>query len=101
MTEHRQRRFVGLDLAKRAVEVRMPGEGGGSGRTGGVKAGGNGGERPASPPRRDDAAGMEACSVAFPLGRYLRETAGRAARVLKAGKPRMIRRTGGRQPYSS
>jgi hypothetical protein len=36
---------------------------------------------------------MEACSVAFPLGRYLRETAGRAACVLKAGKPRMIRKS--------
>jgi transposase len=91
--EHGRKRFVGLDPAKLTVEVRILGEGEGSERHGGVKTDGKGGERPASLLRKDDVAGREACSVAFLLGRYLRETAGRTVYILNPGKPQMIRKS--------
>jgi hypothetical protein len=55
--------------------------------TSGVKTDGKGGERPASLLRKDDVVGREACSVAFLLGRYLRETVGRTVYILNPGKP--------------
>jgi hypothetical protein len=85
--EHGRKRFVGLDLAKRSIEVRILGEGEGSERHGGVKTDGKDRERPASLLRKDDVVGREACSVAFLLGRYLRETAGRTVYILNPGKP--------------
>jgi transposase len=88
--ENSQRRFIGLDLAKRTMEVCMLCEGERLPGMSGIRTDEKGRERLASYLRKDDVVGMEACSIAFLLGRYLRDTAGCTVYILNPGKLQMI-----------
>jgi transposase len=79
-----------LDLAKRTVEVCILCEGEKSQGMSGIRTDEKGRERLASLLRRDDVVGMEACSIAFLLGRYLRDTVGCTVYILNPGKLQMI-----------
>jgi transposase len=90
MMNNSQRRFVGLDLAKRTVEVCMLCEGEKLPGMSGIRTDEKGRERLASLLCQDDVVGMEACSIAFLLGRYLRDTVGCTVYILNPGKLQMI-----------
>jgi transposase len=85
-----QKRFIGLDLAKRTVEVCIRCEGELPQRMSGIRTDEQGRERLASLLRSDDVVGMEACSIAFLLGRYLRNTVGCTVYILNPGKLQLI-----------
>lgn len=85
-----QKRFIGLDLAKRTVEVCIRCEGELSQRMSGIRTDEQGRERLASLLLSDDVVGMEACSIAFLLGRYLRNTVGCTVYILNPGKLQLI-----------
>jgi transposase len=90
MMNNSQRRFVGLDLAKRTVEVCMLCEREKPPGMSGIRTDEKGRERLASLLCQDDAAGREACSIAFLPGRYLRDTVGCTVYIFNPGKPQMI-----------
>jgi transposase len=85
------KRYVGLDLAKRTMEVCVVKDGEtGVERASGMKTDGKGRERLARLLRETDVVGMEACAYAFLLARYLQEEVGCTVYILNPGKLRMI-----------
>jgi transposase len=87
------KRYVGLDLAKRTMEVCIVQDGeAGVKRESGMKTGGKGRERLAGLLRESDVVGMEACGYAFLLARYLQAETGCAVYmyILNLGKLRRI-----------
>jgi transposase len=85
------KRYVGLDLAKRTMEVCIVQDGeAGVKRVSGMKTDGKGRERLAGLLRENDVVGMEACAYAFLLARYLKAETGCTVYILNPGKPRMI-----------
>jgi transposase len=86
-----EKRYVGLDLAKRTMEVCVVQDGtSGVERASGMKTDGKGRERLARRLRKSDVVGMEACAYAFLLARYLQREAGCTVYILNPGKLRMI-----------
>jgi hypothetical protein len=87
--EQRIRRFVGVDLAKKSMEVCVLQEGKlaerASYRTDAV-----GRRRLASSLRKSDTVAMEACSLAFVLARQLKREVGCRVHVLNPGKLAVI-----------
>ena len=85
------KRYVGLDLAKRTMEVCIAQSGQtGLKRVSGMKTDAKGRERLAGLLRESDVVGMEACAYAFVLARYLQEEAGCTVYILHPGKLRII-----------
>jgi transposase len=83
-------KFVGLDLAKRTMEVCILCDGEKTQRYSGVSTGEAGREKLAGMLRAGDTVGMEACTYAFVLARYLRQKVGCKVYVLNPGKLAMI-----------
>ena len=84
-------RYVGLDLAKRTMEVCIHSEEKTENqRHSGVKTDENGRKRLAKLLKRTDVVGMEACSYAFMLSRYLEKEVGCVVYILNPGKLQMI-----------
>ena len=85
------KRYGGIDLAKRTLEVCMVTDGkSGVERVSGMKTDGKGRERLARLLRESDVVGMEVCTYAFMLKRYLMAEAGCVVYLLSPGKLRMI-----------
>jgi transposase len=85
------KRYVGLDLAKRTMEVCIAQDGeAGVQRVSGMKTDGKGRERLAGLLKESDVVGMEACAYAFLLARYLKAETGCVVYILNPGKLRMI-----------
>ena len=85
------KRYVGLDLAKRTMEVCIAQDGlAVLNRVSGMKTDGKGRERLAGLLRNSDVVGMEACAYAFVLARYLLAKVGCVVYILNPGKLRMI-----------
>jgi transposase len=85
------KRYVGLDLAKRTMEVCVVKDGeAGAERVSGMKTDGKGRERLARLLRKSDVVGMEACAYAFLLARRLKREVGCTVYILNPGKLRMI-----------
>ena len=85
------KRYVGLDLAKRTMEVCIVQDGeAGVRRVSGMKTDGKGRERLARLLGESDVVGMEAGGYAFLLARYLKAEVGCTVYILNPGKLRMI-----------
>jgi transposase len=85
-----EQRYVGLDLAKRTMEVCILCEGQEAQRYSSVSTSERGRKRLAGMLRKEDTVGMEACAYAFLLARYLRQEVGCTVYILNPGKLAMI-----------
>jgi transposase len=83
-------RFVGLDLARRTMEICILADGQKAVRTSGHKSDEKGRGRLASLLTKTDVVGMEACTYAFVLARFLIKEVGCTVYVLNPGKLVMI-----------
>ncbi|ULQ58601.1 transposase [Brucepastera parasyntrophica] len=88
------KRYVGLDLAKRTMEVCILND---CGKTelskSGVKTDETGRSQLANILKQTDIVGMEACAYAFVLGRYIEQAVGCTVYILNPGKLQMIWRS--------
>lgn len=83
-------RFVGIDLAKRTMEICILCDGMDSQRFSGVKTDDIGRARLAALLNKTDIVAMEACSIAFLLARFLKQSVGCTVYILNPGKLQMI-----------
>jgi transposase len=86
----KNRRYVGLDLAKKTVEVCIVQDGADTVRHSGVKTDAAGRERLAGMLRKEDVVGVETCAYAFFLARFLEKRVGCRVLILNAGSLQVI-----------